>query len=450
MNERLSLSFYKKSTKAPIRYMESIKVNMVHVHSQNFLVGCLIIAQFLNYGSAEKSHQKQIATISATIGLHNPNSNFIRQLDANVLDKTNNSVINFAKEGLQLKNYMSLDLLGEISLGTPEQKLTVAFRAIQPHSYVVNGEKCNTKRCNVRKRFRPSESTTLIMDGTMEALDGWTAIRVFDILKTVALAPMFSPKDDGNLDENDDAYIYDGEISLGFGEEEKSPIQNFLQQFDEKIISFWVDYRRRSNDAQITLGGKDEQRCKNDWNFVKVGKLLECLWSVPASKLQIWKDGIKQKEVILPSTQVLMSTEGYGIWGPSEIIDDLIKQVLEKKEVWKLNKENRIVNCRTEGLPTLKFTIDDHVYELTPEEYLLPRSIDENCVLCLYPVEHGNDWAFGLSFFRRHCIAFDYTPENHQIGFATPISNSNVQITVKFFVVILCVALTMILSKIHI
>ncbi|KAI1705724.1 eukaryotic aspartyl protease domain-containing protein [Ditylenchus destructor] len=411
---------------------------MDHARCQTFLIGCLIIAQFFNSCSGENSPQKQIATISATVGLHNPDSNFIRQLDANVLDNANNSVINFAKEGFRLKNYINLNLLGEISLGTPEQKLTVAFRAIQTHSYVVNGEKCNTKRCNVRKRFRPSESTTLIMNGTMEALSGWTAMRVFDILK-----------DDGSLDENDDAYQYDGEISLGFGEEEKSPIENFLQQFDEKIVSFWVDGRNRSTDARITLGGKDEQSCKNDWNFVKIAETLEAFWSVPASKVEIWKSGARQKE-LNEEQIVLLSTEGYGIWGPGDIIDDLVKQVMAKNKIEGVPSGSSVVSCRTEGLPTFKFTIGSQVFELLPEEYLIPRLHDENCVLCLYPMSYSNQWAFGLSFFRRHCIAFDYTPENRQIGFATPITNSKAQVTVLFFLVILCVTLSLIFAEAHI
>lgn len=44
-------------------------------------------------------------------------------------------------------------------------------------------------------------------------------------------------------DKYDETSKFDGEISLAIGNKVKSPVENMLNQFDENVVSFWVDSR---------------------------------------------------------------------------------------------------------------------------------------------------------------------------------------------------------------
>ncbi|KAI1731017.1 eukaryotic aspartyl protease domain-containing protein [Ditylenchus destructor] len=380
----------------------------------------VLIAQISALCDAANHIRRRSVTIPATAPMHRLDSNFISQLSAVFMDTQNYSVINFAKQGIPLTNYLSSVLMGEISLGTPEQKLTVGFDNVLPHTYVVNGEKCISDRCKLRRRFRPRHYIKFIGQ--------------FSTNQTLLLMDSFWDDNYAKYidDKFDEASKFDGEISLAFGNKVKSPVENMLNQFDENVVSFWVDSRPISTNARITFGGKDEENCEKEWNFLPLMKTkfanlpaVELFWEVPVDKVQVFKDDVVQKE-LTDAQSLMLATVSVGVWGPEEIVNGLIKQVLDKNN---LSKKATTVSCDTEGLPSLNFTIASKIYQLTPTEYVVPLvSGSDKCFLSLYP-KKDNRWMVSLSFFRRYCIAFDYTADKRRIGFATPISNPRAALT---------------------
>lgn len=136
-------------------------------------------------------------------------------------------------------------------------------------------------------------------------------------------------------------------------------------------------FRPISTNARITFGGKDEENCENDWNFLPLKKTkfanlpaVELFWEVPVDKVRVFKDDVIQNE-LTDGQSLMLATLSVGIWGPEEIVNGLIKKVLDKNN---LSKKATSVGCDTEGLPSINFTIASKIYQLTPREYIVPVS----------------------------------------------------------------------------
>ncbi|KAI1715019.1 eukaryotic aspartyl protease domain-containing protein [Ditylenchus destructor] len=298
-------------------------------------------------------------------------AHFVHQRNTGFGIATNALVMNMPEEKLSSSTELfssSNFLMAEISVGSSEQSQMVIFHNIIPVSYLINGDNCTGDLCNVRERYKPSQSKTFQSNGTTVKIDkNWNGTLSKDLLKI------------GQLSANqtflllntsfDLALECDGLLSLAYSttdSEEKMSVENLLEQFDEKVVSIWLDDSPSANNAKITFGAKDITNCQDDWYFTDIQPLdvqtvkTRNYWALPASKLQINNTTYRDQSLVI-------STEGGGVWGPKTIIDSVMKDLMEKMNI---SAVPLTMGCHQTVWPTFKFTVNSRVFEIQPRDYI--------------------------------------------------------------------------------
>ncbi|KAI1726100.1 eukaryotic aspartyl protease domain-containing protein [Ditylenchus destructor] len=276
---------------------------------------------------------------------------------------------------IDLQDFNSVALLGKVKVGTPkkdtqDQELTLAFVTRSRDTWIVDGNKCNTDKCKKRNQYFPDRSSTFTPFNPAKTSPDGEYVR--DVLNFAGLTANQTIRlvqtETGLLDPpNSLSPLYDGEFSLSFvsdPKDEKTPVQNVLDQLTEKVASIWIAKGQPNTTSVITFGSKDTKNCQNDWNFFNLSVTENNKppkdWAVDMSKLE-W--GNKTVEV----------QQGKPLY-----IDPMSGTVDVDWETYKtiktaLNADDKnVVNCSIRNSqPPIKITVGGKVYEIPVEHYIV-------------------------------------------------------------------------------
>ncbi|KAI1732588.1 eukaryotic aspartyl protease domain-containing protein [Ditylenchus destructor] len=294
--------------------------------------------------------------------------------------------------------------------------------------------KCNTDKCKKRNQYFPDRSSTFTPFNPAKTSPDGEYVK--DVLNFAGLTANQTIRlvqtETGLLDPtNSLSPLYDGEFSLSFAadpKDEKTPVQNVLDQLAEKVVSIWVAKGQPNTTSVITFGSKDTKNCQNDWNFFNLSVTETNKppkdWAVDMTKLE-WGNKTVEVQQGKPLYIDPMS-------GTVDVDWDTYKTIKSA-----LNADDKnIVNCSTRnGQPPIKITVGGKVYEIPVEHYIVDlKEGNDKCRLTVFGVDPSlmsgkeQDYKVGLPFLRSWCTAMDFgsTDDNavRRVGFATPGQNS--------------------------
>jgi hypothetical protein len=328
-----------------------------------------------------------------------------------------------------------LGLMGDVSLGTPPQTLTVEFRTSGTEFWVV-GADCNDDQCKqspfynyTRKRFDTKASTTYAAASPAKPFtngygNGSTGSDVFsinggDTWKNVSgmTLEVITQSSSGALQWNPT----DGVFGLGMTRPAGSdpdalssqPLDQLLKVVDQKVYTIWMsplsDGSMNGN-AQLTIGGADSDNCNASWTYADIPKGNQ-MWSVAGVTAKFGDD--------------LNTTTGIAAYfdpanayivGPDDLIMGIAKMANSKIVPY----GDLVVDCSV-SLPSLDLTINGNTYSIPSSQYIM-KLPGGTCKLALMPQEEVWGWSIGAPFYRSYCVMHDVG--GARLGMAAQQGNS--------------------------
>ncbi|CAB3398830.1 unnamed protein product [Caenorhabditis bovis] len=320
--------------------------------------------------------------------------------------------------------------LGNITLGTPAQTMTVVLDTGSSNLWVIDAN-CKSQACNgypnsgfVKHKFNTSASSTY---------KGET--RKFSIQYGSGSCSGHLAKDSlnfgGVIVDNQEfgvathiAEVFgyqpvDGILGLGWPklavDDVTPPMQNALPQLDQPLFTVWLDRKLKISEGgsggQITYGDIDKQNCDAAINYVKLS--AKTYWQFPLDSFSI--GDFSESKV----AQVISDTGTSWIGAPNSVVSGVVKATGAKFD-WE--NELYTVDCSTtSSQPDLVFVIGGVKYNVPAVEYILDLELGGGkCALTFFGMGGGGfgpSWILGDTFIRQYCNVYDIGQE--RIGFAT-------------------------------
>ncbi|CAH8548697.1 unnamed protein product [Schistosoma margrebowiei] len=325
----------------------------------------------------------------------------------------------------QLINYENLQYYGEISVGTPPQKLRVLFDTGSTDTWFAS-RKCWFLDifCWMFSFYDSSKSSTYVADGSsfhVSYLDGdysgfWCldTIRINSLeIRNQAFAEVRSIF---NLDYLSDKY--DGIIGMStrrisqYGNIPMFPniLANGVNM--NPIFSFYLN---RENGAgiggELVLGGVNPKYFKGDFEYVPT--IQNYMWTIQMLSLQI--NGINFCNIC----SAVIDTGTSFIIGPNEQVE----RINSLLHVFHIFGEKYIDCGRIDMLPSIEFIFHRKKYILKPQHYVV-KETEFFKTICLSPFESHlslppNFWVLGDVFMGKFYTVFDFG--QRRIGLADAV-----------------------------
>ncbi|PWA53074.1 aspartic peptidase A1 family, Aspartic peptidase domain protein [Artemisia annua] len=334
---------------------------------------------------------------------------------------------------IRLKNYMNTQYYGEISIGTPAQKFTVAFDTTSTNLWVPSSKCHFSKACRLHSRYDSRKSETYERNGTYAEI----------VYGRGPIAGIFS-KDNvkiGDVYVNHQAFIevtkelsveferakFDGVLGLGFREvydRNDLPVWENMRiqgQFWSPLFSFWLS--RDANEkkgGEIVFGGVNSNHYEGYHTFVPItqnGSWQFDLDDVVISGKSTGGD-IGFTAIVIPGTSFIR--------GPLSVTTDINDAIqatgiaiqpsnsaVRRHKYYPFPHKVTKFNCsHVESMPNVSFTIGGKDFALSPHEYLLKFGWGHHayCVsafLPLFPNIRTPQWILGDVFMRSYHTIFD-------------------------------------------
>jgi hypothetical protein len=325
-------------------------------------------------------------------------------------------------DALIVRNFRNRQYTAEISVGTPEQRLSLILDTGSSNLWV------STVGPGGEQRFHPNLSSTFRRtSGQFVAEYGGGNIEGTYCADTVAVGTV--ALDNYTLAMVDSmrglgtqtVVKNDGILGLGFPEGAVGPYPTVLEamvnsgQLAEPVFGFYLG---NETAGEIVFGGVDPDHVASDFTFVDVteGQLGAGLWTVPL-------EGVKVGSAMMPGTSAtaVIDSGTSLLVGPTEDVDAIARMLgatkyLDFPGVWQMP-------CNSTAL-TVAFTIGGRDFILTAEDMIVLRSSDV-CYLGLSrgsdgQVQVGQTWVLGDVFMRKFYVQFDFF--RRRVGLAVAAS----------------------------
>jgi hypothetical protein len=319
------------------------------------------------------------------------------------------------------------DYFGTISIGSPPQNFVVLFDT-GSGNLLVPSTLCDDKACLKHKRFNSSISTSVKDiafsnkpdtpvgdDGDRDVVNlGFGTGKVDGVIMKdkVCIGNVCSHVDFvAATDMSDEPWMtapFDGVLGMGLPSLSENPAFNtFFRMGKEKAV--------KNNLFSVFLGATDAEESEITFGEYKKERMASDLFWVPVKKEGFWQVklddvtvGNQKMKVCHGNCSVVVDTGTSLIAGPTDIVNMLID---------KLNVSSDCSNF--DKLPNIGFVIQDHIMNLSPEDYV-DRNGTSDCGVSLMtqdvdPAE-GPMFILGDPFLRKYYTVYDQG--NKQVGFS--------------------------------
>ncbi|KAI6230656.1 hypothetical protein M3Y99_01036000 [Aphelenchoides fujianensis] len=298
-----------------------------------------------------------------------------------------------------------------LTVGTPGQEVSFYLfeREAQPEAdVVVNGEYPEGAF------FREESSSFQVvnaLDNYLGTPIGVNGTDVFTLGDGVTVKLPFRLYDYPFYQVIDDYYLYFDTTAFGLNRPPDgsfSFFQTLLEIFEEKTVVFSYDHVTDSwpmySWGIVTLGGKAEDRCADDWIIQP-----EAPWLLPVEQWAVNIDEVTFGTHTFDTPgHLYFSQIEWDLWMPEQYTE------------WFMNalgiQDYTYVPCDVQT--DIVFSVGGAEVHVTPDEYLNRENQETSrrCSLRIEPSEY-KQFILPRSVYQRHCVLRDYS--NFQIGFAT-------------------------------
>ncbi|KAM3850939.1 pepsin A-like [Vipera latastei] len=318
----------------------------------------------------------------------------------------------FASEPMQ--NYMDLEYVGTISIGTPPQQFTVIFDTGSSNLWVPSVY-CSSGACSNHDRFNPQQSSTFQATsqsvsitygtGSMTGFLGYDTVQVAGIQVTNQIF--------GLSETEPGSFLYyapfDGILGLAFPRLSASgatPV--FDNMMSEGLVSQDLFSVFLSSDEQggsfVMFGGIDSSYYTGSLNWVPLS--AELYWQITVDSITVNGQSI----ACSGGCQAIVDTGTSLLAGPPNGIANIQNFIGGNQD------SNGQVNCNAiNQLPDIVFTINGIEYPVPASAYI--RQFQSYCQSGFQNMPFQEDlWILGDIFIRLYYCVFDRA--NNQIGLA--------------------------------
>lgn len=322
---------------------------------------------------------------------------------------------------IHLTNYEDVYYYGPISIGTPPQEFQVIFDTGSSNLWIPSAN-CGLFNvvCWTQKQFKSRKSSTYQKDRRVFAIRYGTGSTVgYLSVDTVTI---------GGLEIKNQTFgeaviepgltffnsSFDGILGLAFmtisANNVVPPFYNMISQslIDKPVFCFYLSRKADGQKyGEITFGGPDSEHYIEP--FVYAPLTSKTYWEFHVNSVQV------QGTVLSAGFEAIADSGTSLIIGEETLIRAIINQI-GAVEI----HNNFFVNCSTiSSLPNIEFKISTSTLSLSPIDYILKITDDQDNTYCMTGFSYGFGPGFmilGDVFMRKYYTMFDM--ENSQVGFA--------------------------------
>lgn len=315
------------------------------------------------------------------------------------------------KRNIDLKNYLDMQYVGEIGVGTPMQKFSVIFDTGSSDAWIPD-KAC--KSCSGASKFNEKSSSLEISDDKFiinygsGAVGGKVATDNINIGGSIIKGAKIGLVTDEHRFQKDNDF--DGVVGLGFSGLSSVTDPTIISGLDNPVFAFYMNTVLGSSDSHMSLGWYDISFGGKDptlhWRKLATKNNY---WTVNAEAFSVVKDGDSLIETACESSScpVLVDTGTSGIGVPSIFYDKVMDAIQGDLDCYQ-------GICSTEkkkDYPDLLFKIGSETFTLQPQDYLV--CLEGECLIRIQ--DTGDIWILGDAFINGFYTIFD--TRNKRIGF---------------------------------
>jgi saccharopepsin len=307
---------------------------------------------------------------------------------------------------LPLKDYMNTQYFAEISVGTPAQSFKVVPDTGSSNLWLYS-KSCHSIACLRHSRYSSKNSSTYVADGAdFEIQYGSGGVKGFQSKDVVTMGDAHATMSFGEIKNTSGAMFLvsqlEGILGLAYDTISVNKLPVFIQSSDLTDHSFSFYLHDNPTESYMEIPGIDET--EGAFTKIETHKVKQQgYWALNLT-------GLKQGDTAIPVDGIMgvIDSGTSLIAGPKAIVDPLIAGITVDKK------------CKgIESLPELTFSIDDHDYTLTYNDYVLKVS-DTQCILGIQSIDAPEGFNYiimGDVFMRPYPTKFDY--DNNEVTFFT-------------------------------
>ncbi|XP_062974797.1 pepsin A-like [Elgaria multicarinata webbii] len=318
-----------------------------------------------------------------------------------------------------LQNYMDLEYIGTISIGTPQQEFVVLFDTGSSNLWVPSVY-CSSEACSNHRRFNPQQSSTYQATsqsvsitygtGSMTGILGYDTVQVGTIQVTNQIF--------GLSETEPGTFLYyspfDGILGLAFPSIASSgatPVfDNMMSEglVSQDLFSVYLSSNDQSG-SFVMFGGYDSSYAGN-LNWVPLS--AESYWQITVDSITMNGQSI----ACSGGCEAIVDTGTSMLAGPPSCIANIQNSIGASQAS---NGEYMISCSAMNSLPDIIFTINGIEFPLPASAYVIQGQ--SYCTTGFegidIPTQSGELWILGDVFIRQYYVVFDRA--NNQVGMAS-------------------------------
>jgi len=340
---------------------------------------------------------------------------------------------------VMMVNHKTTQYVAPFYIGTPPEKFTLILDTGSSNMWVY-GSACHTDVCTAHKRFDHRKSSTWSKNGTgimikygsgkIEGILSTDSVYFEDCTGKSDGCHMITKQQFGEVEYTEGKAFqwgkYDGIVGLGFP---KLAIDGTIPPFDNlfyqnklknPVFSFFMTPKAGQEGSIFSVGGIKSNLYTGDlrWHSLFVTDKTPEYWTIKLTDVLI--DG-KPLGICKPfGCPFAVDTGTSLITGPSHMINRVIS---------KLDVDEGCYRMKSGQLPQLGFQIDDTIYNLEAEDYVMKVQEDgtDVCIGGLrdldLPPEKGPMWIAGDVFLRKYYSVYDRNDLRVGLARAAPVES---------------------------
>jgi len=346
----------------------------------------------------------------------------LKKADPAALTATYDTTVSAVRDGestITIKDYQNAQYYGEISVGTPAQKMAVIFDTGSSNLWVPNKKPFLTSH----SLYTHSKSSTYAANGTEFKIEyGSGPVSGVYSRDTVTVGEfdlanyLFAEVDDtSGLGLGYRLGKFDGILGLGWGGISVDGVQTPLEalvaskQLDENAFAFTLG---DNEDGELVLGGVDTAAYTGDFEYVPLSS--ETYWEVKLDGVKVGGNAMTTavKAIVDSGTSLLA--------GPKDEVTKIAAAVGAKASIG----GEFSIDCDATA-DDIEFVLNGKTYALKLADYVLNSG--GQCIFGMMgidiPAPNGPLWILGDVFMRKYYVKFDI--DGKQIGLATAAKKSD-------------------------
>uniref|UniRef100_A0A8D0B589 pepsin A n=1 Tax=Salvator merianae TaxID=96440 RepID=A0A8D0B589_SALMN len=318
-----------------------------------------------------------------------------------------------------LENYMDIEYIGTISIGTPPQQFTVLFDTGSSNLWVPSVY-CSSSACSNHNRFNPQESSTYqATSQSVSVTYGTGSMSGFLAYDTVQVGSIQVTNQIFGLSESEPGtFLYyspfDGILGLAFPSISSSgatPV--FDNMMSEGLLSVFSFLSDDQSGSFVMFGGIDSSYYSGSLNWIPLS--AETYWQITVDSITMNGQSI----ACSGGCQAIVDTGTSLLAGPPQSIANIQYYIGASQS----SNGEYVISCSSmNSLPDIVFTINGIEFPLPASAYLIEGQ-NGYCTSGFegidVPTQSGELWILGDVFIRQYFCVFDRA--NNQVGLETSV-----------------------------